>query len=102
MFPEFLANDSTFGTNVQRRPLFAVTGIDGRNKIFCAFRAYLPSKERYAFRWILSTAMEVIIGKALMKHVSVVASDEEDAMITSLRSHLRPLETLPHTKHRLD
>ena len=74
MFPEFLAVDLTFGTSKQRRPLFVVAGCDGYNNTYTAFRAFLPSKEARALRWVMLKELPALIGRDVLKHVSVWSS----------------------------
>ena len=57
MYPEFLASDITFGVNTERRDLLLVCGIDGRNRIFTAFRCFIPSKQEQAYTWIFDEAL---------------------------------------------
>ena len=41
-FPEFLSCDTTFGTNKQRRNLFVVSLVDGRNKQSNVMKVFMP------------------------------------------------------------
>jgi hypothetical protein len=102
MNPHFLAVDTTFGLNKQRRPLLLAVGADGNQKSFTAFQAYMPSKQAKAYRWIFSTAMPSLLGKESLKRTSMVCTDDEDAMISSLRCEMTKLGVLPNAKHRLD
>ena len=61
MFPEFWATDMTFGLNIERRQLLTVAGVDGNCKSFTGLRVWMPSKQRVAYQWALSTALPVLI-----------------------------------------
>lgn len=101
MFPEFLCMDLTFGTNKERRPLFMLAGVDGYNRSFTCFRAFLPSKEARALRWVILKALPTLMGTDILKHVSVIATDQEDSLAQSI-SAAKNLGILPHVKQRQD
>jgi len=101
MYPEYIAMDLTFGTNVQRRPLFAVAGIDGRNHTFPLLRAFLPSKECIALRWVILKALPTLLGRDVLDHVSVIASDMEDSICQSIATGINS-GLFPKARHRLD
>ena len=63
MFPEFWATDMTFGLNIERRQLLTVAGVDGNCKSFTGLRVWMPSKQRVAYQWALSTALPVLVGE---------------------------------------
>jgi len=91
--------DLTFGTNLQKRPLFLVTGVDGSNKVKTFIRSFMPSKQAKAFRWVIGTAMPTLLGsspESTFKNVHMIATDEEDALISTVRS------IFPNGVHRLD
>jgi hypothetical protein len=90
MFPEFIAIDLTFGTNLQRRPLFVAAGIDGCNKSFTCFRAFAPSKSHCAMNWIIHNAFAKMMGPDITKHVSVISSDMEDSLVNNVNSVVLP------------
>jgi hypothetical protein len=101
MFPEYMAIDLTFGTNVQRRPLFLAAGIDGCNKSFTMFRAFTPSKSFSAMHWIIHQAMPKLMGSDTLRNVSVVTSDQEDSLVGNVTSAITE-KIFPFAKHRLD
>ena len=103
MYPEFLAADITFGVNKQRRELFLVAGVDGRNKVFTAFRCFIPSKQEYAYTWIINQAMPHLLTSNVLKYNQCIATDQErtlnDAIHTSISS---TKESFSYSKLRLD
>ena len=44
MFPELVAYDTTFGVTKEKRKVFIFAGVDRNNKVFTAFRCFMPSK----------------------------------------------------------
>lgn len=101
MFPEYMAIDLTFGTNVQRRPLFLAAGIDGCNKSFTMFRAFTPSKSFSAMHWIIHRSMPQLMGSDTLRNVSIVSSDQEDSLVGNVTSAITE-NVLPFAKHRID
>ena len=105
MYSEYVAMDMTFGTNLQKRPLFIVNGVDGNNKMKTFFRCFMPSKQAQAYRWVINKAMPTLLGGNLdstFPQVSMIATDEEDALISTIRSQCRPAGIFPNSRHRLD
>ena len=49
MHLQSLVADTTHGTNAERKELFAITGVDGNNNAFNAYRAYTPSLQSWVF-----------------------------------------------------
>ena len=101
MFPECIGMDMTFGTKRQRRPLFLVAGIDRCNKAFTAFRAFLPSKQQRALRWVILKALPTLLGYENLRHVSFIASDMEESIAQSISSAITT-QICPHAIHRYD
>lgn len=102
MFPEFLAIDTTFGTNVQRRPLLMITAVDGCNKTLPVFQSWMPSKMSRAFRWTIAGSLPQLIDVSILKRVQVICSDQEFAMVQPLRAHMTSYGVFPYARHRYD
>ena len=103
MFPEYLAFDTTFGLNRQRRSLFLAVGIDGRNEIFSAFRCWMPSKQRAAFFWTISQAMPFLFGPALRGKHKVISSDSELSLVQAIKGSINsPSSQFTNAKFRTD
>ena len=103
MFPEFLAFDTTFGLNRQRRSLFLAVGIDGRNEIFSAFRCWMPSKQRAAFFWTISQAMPFLFGSALRGKHKIISSDSELSLVQAIKGSINtPSSQFTNAKFRTD
>ena len=96
-----MALDLTFGTNKQRRPLFVVAGVDGCNKSFTMFRAFMPSKEHRAVRWVMLKALPMLLGRDILQRVYVIATDMEHALSDAISSGITS-KIFPRAKHRLD
>ena len=101
MYPECLGMDLTFGTNKQRRPLFLVAGVDGSNHTFTMFRAFMPSKQARAFRWVILKALPALVGSETLKYVSFIASDQADSLCKAISSAIT-LKICPNAKQRYD
>jgi hypothetical protein len=54
MFPEVLFMDVTSQTNNEKRDLFMVAGKDSHGRGFTATCIFLPSEQKWVFRWIFS------------------------------------------------
>ena len=103
MFPEFLAGDMTFGLNRQKRNLYVITGIDGHNKIFTAFRCWMPSKQKAAYTWVLKIAFPQLVGIHTTSRIHCLASDDEPAMVDAINDAINsPDSSMSKVKHRLD
>jgi hypothetical protein len=78
-----------------------VAGVDGSNKTHTLFRAFLPSKQARAIRWVIMKALPTLIGVDTLKHVSVVASDQEDTLVATINQAIVS-GIFPNAKHRFD
>ena len=85
MFPEYLSFDTTFGLNRLRRSLFLAVGTDGHNKVFVAFRAWMPSKQKSAFYWTIAQAMPHLFGQSLCGKHKVISSDSELSLVEAIK-----------------
>lgn len=103
MFPEFLAVDLTFGTNRQKRHLLVVSGVDGHNKSFTAFRCFMPAKSKIAYKWALHSALPFVVGQKAVDMVQCIASDGEKAIEQAMEESKQHVGGLPtKVRHRLD
>ena len=102
MFPEFLACDTTFGVTKEQRNLFLFAGIDGNNKVFTAFRCFMPSKETRAYNWALRVALRHLLSDTPLLFNQCVATDQELAMYQPLRAMMEHVPCMYHSRHRLD
>ena len=103
MFPEFLGADVTFGVNRQRRELFLVAGIDGRNKVFTAFRCFIPSKQQQAYNWVIQQAMPHLLSNETLKFTGCISTDNEHPLTKSVQSLIcNTTESFQNTSFRLD
>jgi hypothetical protein len=103
MFPEFTAVDLTFGVNRQKRPLLVVSGADGENKSFTAFRCFMPSKTKQAYKWALHIALPLVNGQDTINRMQCISSDNEEALEQAIEESRHHPGGLPrHIMHRLD
>ena len=103
MFPEYLSFDTTFGLNRQRRSLFLAVGTDGSNKVFSAFRCWMPSKQKSAFYWTISQAMPFLFGKSLAGRHKVISSDSELSLVEAIKGAINsPNSHFSNAKFRSD
>ena len=102
MYPEFIAVDSTFGMNKQKRSLFTASGYDGQKRSFIGFRCFMPSKQKKAYRWAIGKAMPFLTGEA-MKFNQVIVCDLEQAMVDAITDCINdPTSLLRFSKLRYD
>jgi hypothetical protein len=64
MFPEVLSIDTTYGTNIEKRPLLIFAGTDNTRKNFTALHAFLPSECEWMFHYVFKVAIPSLIGEA--------------------------------------
>ena len=103
MYPEFLGADVTFGVNRQRRELFLVAGIDGRNKVFTAFRCFIPSKQQQAYSWVVQQAMPHLLSNELLKFNRCISTDNEHPLTKAVHSAIiSSKDCFKNTTFRLD
>ena len=86
MFPEFFAADITYGVNKEKRDLFLVVGIDGNNKVFSAFRCFIPSKQQHSYTWIVDEAMPHLLSSRVLKFNNCISTDQEMALNKSIET----------------
>ena len=103
MYPEFLSVDVTFGVNRERRELLLVAGIDGRNKVFTAFRCFIPSKQEHAYTWIMNQAVTHLLTANTLQYNQCISCDQEVALNCSVDSSIGSLSNaFKFSKLRLD
>ena len=65
------------------------TGVqDGNHKIFTGFRCWMPSKQQFAYDWIMSYAIPTLIGKKTTLRIKVISSDAENALIKAMNGNI--------------
>ena len=103
MFPEYLSFDTTFGLNRLRRSLFLAVGTDGYNKVFVAFRAWMPSKQKSAFYWTIAQAMPHLFGESLRGKHKIISSDSELSLVEAIKGAINtPNSHFSNAKFRSD
>lgn len=103
MFPEFLALDLTFGVNRQKGPLLVISGVDGHNKSFTAFRCFMPAKTKIAYKWAIHSALPFVVGQKAVDLVQCITSDNEEAIGRAIEESKQHIGGLPaKVRHRLD
>ena len=103
MYPEYIAADVTFGVNKERRELFLAVGIDGRNKVFTAFRSFIPSKQEQAYTWILNEAMPSLLSNEVLKYNTCISTDQEKSLMDAIDTTMSSSKpAFKHSSFRLD
>ena len=103
MFPEYLSFDTTFGLNRLRRSLFLAVGTDGHNKVFVAFRAWMPSKQKSAFYWTIAQAMPHLFSPSLSGKHKIISSDSELSLVEAIKGAINtPNSHFTNAKFRSD
>jgi hypothetical protein len=75
MHPEFLASDTTFGTNKQKKELFTVAGLDGNNRGFNGARAFIPSAAHWVFYYLFRFCLPIFWGTDVTQRVRLNMTD---------------------------
>jgi hypothetical protein len=83
-FPETLGGDTTFGTNVERRPLFLLVGKDSLGRSFVAFYSFLPHEKRFIFDWLFQEAIPNLLGLENCLKTQVILTDGDQTEISAV------------------
>ena len=103
MYPEYIAADVTFGVNRERRELFLAVGVDGRNRVFTAFRSFIPSKQEQAYTWILNEAMPSLLSNDVLKYNRCISTDQEKSLMDGINTAMNSNKpAFKYTSFRLD
>ena len=84
LFHVALHIDATADTNIEGRPLVTVTSKDSYGKMFFVLRAFLPSEQSWAYKWLFQTVFPVLIGKEVLQKISIIVTDGDSQEITQL------------------
>jgi hypothetical protein len=84
LFHVALHIDATADTNIEGRPLVTVTSKDSYGHMFFVLRAFLPSEQAWAYKWLFQTVFPVLIGKEVLKKISIIVTDGDSQEITQL------------------
>jgi hypothetical protein len=84
LFHVSLHIDATADTNVEGRPFVTVTSKDSYGRMFFVLRAFLPSEQSWAYKWLFQTVFPVLIGKEVLKKISIIVTDGDSQEITQL------------------
>ena len=103
MYPEFLGADITFGVNRQKRELLLVVGIVVNNKVFTAFRCFIPSKQEHPYTWIFNEAIPHLLTNDVLKYNQCISTDNELNLNTAVESSVvSNKQSFNNTRLRLD
>jgi hypothetical protein len=89
LFHVSLHIDATSDTNKEGRPLVTVTSKDSYGRMFFVLRAFLPSEQSWAYKWLFHTVFPVLIGKEVLNKVSIVVTDGDSQEITQLEDAVK-------------
>ena len=76
--------DATADTNKEGRPFVTVTSKDSYGRMFFVLRAFLPSEQSWAYKWLFQTVFPVLLGKEVLNKLSIVVTDGDSQEITQL------------------
>ena len=76
--------DATADSNKEGRPLVTVTSKDSFGHMFFVLRAFLPSEQSWAYKWLFQTMFPSLIGKDVLKEINIVVTDGDSQEITQL------------------
>ena len=100
-FPDILGTDVTFGKNNEKRPQLRVIGKNARNKNIPIVDAFLPSMQRYIFRWFFKEALPTLLDKHALSRTQIIMTDQDVHMIEGLSHPLNDLNLYGSASHRL-
>jgi len=83
-FPEILSVDATCNTNMQRRPLIYVNGIDSSNKTFCLLSALVVDETLSTFSFVMDYSMLKLYGASFCRQVSLFVSDGDNQICQTI------------------
>ena len=85
-FPEFISADVTEKTNIEKRPLYLFTGMDGNNHLFPALHCYMPNCSGEIYQWVYEYAFPELVGKEVIEDNEFFITDGETAMYETLQN----------------
>jgi hypothetical protein len=77
--------DATADSNKEGRPLVTVTSKDLYGHMFFVLRAFLPSEQSWAYKWLFETVFPVLIGTEVLSKLSIVVTNDDSQEITQLK-----------------
>ena len=89
LFHVTLHIDATSDTNKEGRPLVTVTSKDSFGRMFFVLRAFLPSEQSWAYKWLFQTVFPVLIGKDVLNKVSLMVTDGDSQEISQLEDSVK-------------
>ncbi len=99
-FPEFLSADVTERTNIEKRGLFLMTGLDGNNSTFIGMHAFIPNAQMDSFDWLYTSAIPDLISEKTCLENECVVTDGEDALFMPLCSQTNVPGPWRNSSHR--
>jgi hypothetical protein len=75
MHPEFIACDTTFGTNNEIKELFTVAIKDGNNHAHFGARAYIPNSQEWVFDLLFSRALPELWTRNVTDRINLIVTD---------------------------
>jgi hypothetical protein len=77
MFPEVISFDTTYGTNMERRPLIVGAGTCNNRMNFPVFSAFMPSECKWARMYCYEVAFPALLGKEFISWIKQINIDGE-------------------------
>ena len=99
-FPEYLSADVTERTNIEKRGLFLLTGLDGNNSTFIGLHAFIPNAQMDSFDWIYTSALPDLISEETCLENQCVCTDGEDALFMPLITQTNVKGPWRNSSHR--
>jgi hypothetical protein len=80
LFPEILSLDTTFSTNKEKYPLLIGAGKDSNRRNFSDFQCFLPSEQRWVFKFAFRHIIPSMIGQTNIRRVQQVKTNGDTAI----------------------
>jgi hypothetical protein len=75
MFPEVISFNTTYGINVERRPLCVGAGTCNNRMIFPVFHAFMPSECEWVWMYCYEVALPALLGKEVVSQIKHINTD---------------------------
>jgi hypothetical protein len=101
MFPEVFGGDVTYKTNNEKRELFLLAGKDRHGKAFTGMRMFLPSGQRWVYRFLYRYAIPSILSATCIKGNNLFLTDGDTDEYIPLHDQIAGNELWKKSKHGL-
>jgi hypothetical protein len=84
MFLSVLGVDVVFGTNQEKLPHMRGTGKSSYSKNIPLFNAFLPSQQKWVFKWVMNDAIPSLLDPEALKLTDIIICDLDPQLYSSI------------------